>query len=86
MDEIFTIFYFLLKSKMAAKISFSTPWVKNSIEIALSLTVSEIFTIFYFSLKFKMAAINGKNLYFPFCSEYYCAAIQLKICSKSLYL
>ena len=34
--------------------------VENSLEIALSLTVSEIFSMFYFPLKSKMAAKHGK--------------------------
>ena len=36
-------------------------WVKNSVEIALSLTVSEILTFFVFLQKFKMAAKSGEN-------------------------
>ena len=36
--------------------SLHTLWVKNSVEIALSLTVSEILTFFVFPQKFKMAA------------------------------
>ena len=35
--------------------------VKNSLEIALSLTVSEIFSMFYFPPKSKMAAKSGEN-------------------------
>ena len=35
--------------------------VKNSVQIALSLTVSEILRFFRFSQKFKMAAKSGKN-------------------------
>ena len=35
--------------------------VKNSLEIALSLTVFEIFTLFHFPLKSKMAAKSGEN-------------------------
>ena len=35
--------------------------VKNSVEIALSLTVSEILRFFCFSQKFKMAAKSGEN-------------------------
>ena len=34
---------------------------KNSVEIALSLTVFEIFTFFYFPQKSKMAAKSGEN-------------------------
>ena len=35
--------------------------VKNSVQIALSLTVSEILRFFHFSQKFKMAAKSGEN-------------------------
>ena len=35
--------------------------VKNSVQIALSLTVSEILRLFRFSQKFKMAAKSGEN-------------------------
>ena len=35
--------------------------VKNSVQIALSLTVSEILRFFRFSQKFKMAAKSGAN-------------------------
>ena len=38
--------------------SLDTLWVKNSVQIALSLTVSEILRFFRFSQKFKMAAKN----------------------------
>ena len=41
--------------------SATTLWVKNSVEIALSLTVSEILTFFVFLQKFKMAAKSGEN-------------------------
>ena len=44
--------------------SSTTLWFKNSLEIALSLTVSEIFSMFYFPLKSKMTAKSGKNLNF----------------------
>ena len=36
-------------------------WVKNLLEIVLSLTISEIFSMFYFPLKSKMAAKSGEN-------------------------
>ena len=39
----------------------TTLWVKNSLEIALSLTVFEIFTLFHFPQKSKMAAKSGEN-------------------------
>ena len=41
--------------------SATTLWVKNSVEIALSLTVSKILTFFVFPQKFKMAAKSGEN-------------------------
>ena len=41
--------------------SATTLRVKNSVEIALSLTVSEILTFFVFPQKFKMAAKSGEN-------------------------
>ena len=39
----------------------TTLWVKNSVQITLSLTVSEILRFFRFSQKFKMAAKSGEN-------------------------
>ena len=73
-SEILTFFVFLQKFKMAtksgAKIEIfqfcieyfpTTLRVKNSVEIALSLTVSEILRFFRFSQKFKMAAKSGEN-------------------------
>ena len=39
----------------------TTLWVKNSVQIALSLTISEILRFFRFSQKFKMAAKSGEN-------------------------
>ena len=39
----------------------TTLWVKNSVQIAPSLTVSEILRFFPFSQKFKMAAKSGEN-------------------------
>ena len=41
--------------------SYTTLWVKNSLDITLSLTVSKIFAMLYFPLKSKMAAKSGKN-------------------------
>ena len=41
--------------------SCTTLGVKNSLKIALSLTVFEIFTHFHFLLKSKMAAKSGEN-------------------------
>ena len=40
--------------------SSTTLWVKNLLEIVLSLTVFELFTLFNFPLKSKMAAKSGK--------------------------
>ena len=47
--------------RVASKHYSTTLWVQNSLEIALSLTVSEIFEIFHFPQKFKMAAKSCKN-------------------------
>ena len=44
--------------------------VKNSLEIALSLTVFDIFTLFHFPLKSKMAAKVAKIEIFPLCKGY----------------
>ena len=41
--------------------SCTTLWVKNLLEIALSLTGFEILTLFYFPRKSKMAAESGEN-------------------------
>ena len=41
--------------------SCTTLWVKNSLEMALSLTVFEIFTLFHFLQKCKMATKSGEN-------------------------
>ena len=41
--------------------SCTTLWVKNSLKIALSLTISKIFSMFYFPLKSKMATKSGEN-------------------------
>ena len=65
--EIFTLFHFPIKVKMAAKSGLGTGYsctmlqVQNLLKIALSLTVFDIFTMFYFLLKFKMAAKSGEN-------------------------
>ena len=60
--------------------SCTTLRVKNSLEIALSLTVFEIFTLFHFPQKSKMAAKSGENwkfspwhrklLYYPACQKF----------------
>ena len=41
--------------------SSTTIWVKNSVEIALSLTVSEILTVLGFPQKSKMATKSGEK-------------------------
>ena len=69
-SQIFTIFYFPLKIRMAAKsgnfyllhrILLQYPMVKNLLEMALSLTVSEMFTIFLLAAKL----LHRINLYYP---------------------
>ena len=73
-SEILTFFLFFRKNSRwppkVAKIEifqfcieyFSTTLrVKNSVQIALSLTVCEILRFFRFSQKFKMAAKSGEN-------------------------
>ena len=46
---------------LSTRHSCTTLWVKNLLEIALSLTVFEILTLFHFLLKSKMAAESGEN-------------------------
>ena len=46
---------------LGIRYSCTTLRVKNSLDIALSLTVFEIFTPFHFPLKSKMATKSGKN-------------------------
>ena len=73
-SEILTFFLFFRKNSRwppkVAKIEIfqfcieyfpTTLRVKNSVQIALSLTVSEILRFFRFSQKFKMAAKSGEN-------------------------
>ena len=43
----------------------TTLWIKDSLEIALCLTVFEISTLFHFPQKSKMAAKSGENLNCP---------------------
>ena len=50
--------------------SSTTIWVKNSVEIALSLTVSEILTFLGFPQKSKMAAKSCEIEIFQFHIEY----------------
>ena len=80
--------------------SSTTIWVKNSVEIALSLTVSEILTFLGFPQKSKMAVKTGEKIeIFQFCIGYFAITLRvknsvkitllpygLKIQSKSLYL
>ena len=64
----------------------TTLWVKNSVEMALSLTVSEILTFFVFPQKFKMAAKSGENCkFFNFVQNTFLLPCESKILSKSLY-
>ena len=53
----------------------TTLWVKNLLEIALSLTVFKILTLFYFLQKSKMATKSGENRYFPLCKGHFCATL-----------
>ena len=59
--------------------SLHTLWVKNSVEIALSLTVSEILTFFVFPQKFKMAAKVAKIEIFQLHIEYSTTTMRVKI-------
>ena len=53
--------------------------VKNSVQIALSLTVSEILRFFRFSQKINMAAKSGENWNFlKFCIEYFSTTLWVK--------
>ena len=61
--------------------SLHTLWVKNSVEIALSLTVSEILT-FVFPQKFKMAAKVAKIEIFQLHIEYSTTTMRVKISIK----
>ena len=65
--------------------SCTTLRVKNSLEIALSLTVFEILTLFHFPRKSKIAARSGENWNFP---PFHRTLLYhpVKIRSKSLYL
>ena len=68
--EIFTLFHFLLKSKMAVQIkilpfcighSCTTMCVKNLPEIAVSLTIVRDIHTFPFSAKIQDGRQNGQN-------------------------
>ena len=58
--------------------SCTTLWVKNSLEIALPLTVFEIFTLFHFPQKSKMAAKSGENRNFTPFTGHSCATLWVK--------
>ena len=59
--------------------SSTTIWVKNSVEIALSLTVSEILTFLGFLQKSKMAAKSGEKIeIFQFCIGYFAITLRVK--------
>ena len=58
--------------------SSTTLWVKNCVEIALSLTVSEILRFFHFSQKIKMAAKSGENWNFSILIEYSATTLRIK--------
>ena len=59
--------------------SSTTIWVKNSVEIALSLTVSEILTFLGFPQKSKMAAKSGGKIeIFQFCIGYFAITLWVK--------
>ena len=61
--------------------SCTTLWLKNSLEITLSLTVFEILTLFHFSQKSKMAPKVAKIENFPLCIGHSCTTL----CVKNLY-
>ena len=50
---------------LGTEYSCTTLWVKNLLEIALSLTISKIFSMFYFLLKSKMATKSDENCNSP---------------------
>ena len=59
--------------------SSTTIWVKHSVEIALSLTVSEILTFWGFPQKSKMAAKSGEKIeIFQFCIGYFAITLRVK--------
>ena len=59
--------------------SSTTIWVKNSVEIAPSLTVSEILTFLGFPQKSKMAAKSGEKIeIFQFCIGYFAITLRVK--------
>ena len=65
----------------------TTHWAKNSLEIALSLTVSEIFTLFLFFAKIQNGRQKFRKLkFFVFTQDNLLLPFGSRICSNSLYL
>ena len=60
----------------------TTLWVKNSVQIALSLTVSEILRFFRFSQKFKWPPKVAKIEIFQLHIEYSTTTMRVKISVK----
>ena len=59
--------------------SSTTIWVKNSVEITLSLTVSEILTFLGFPQISKMGAKSGEKIeIFQFCIGYFAITLWVK--------
>ena len=58
--------------------SLHTLWVKNSVEMALSLTVSEILTFFVFLQKSRWPPKVAKIEIFQFCIEYFPTTLWVK--------
>ena len=98
-SEIFSMFYFPLKFKMATKSGKNwnfSPLQKMLLYYPMGQKFtrnhsifynSEIFTNFYFLLKSKMAARSGENwFFFPFAQDTLVLPRGSKILSKSLYL
>ena len=55
-----------------------TLWVKNSVEIALSLTVSEILIFFVFRKNSRWPPKVAKIEFFQFCIEYFPTTLRVK--------
>ena len=58
--------------------SLHTLWVKNSVEIALSLTVSEILIFFVFHKNSRWPPKVAKIEFFQFHIEYYATTLRVK--------
>ena len=58
----------------------TTLWVKNSVQIALSLTVSEIFRFFVFRKNSRWPPKVAKIENFQFCTEYSSTILSVKNC------